>query len=79
MEPILKDRSEVLISSIPYIFSKPRPGDIIAFWNFNKVFIKRVKKEKQGNYLVEGDNVIDTLRIGWITKKDIIGKVIFKL
>lgn len=79
MEPIFKEGSEILVSFVPFFFAKPKTGDIIAFWHFDKVLVKRVKKAKQSRYLVEGENVSDSLKIGWIEKKDIIGKVIFKL
>lgn len=76
MEPTLKNGSEVLASSIPYIFSEPKVGDIVAFKKDDKVFIKRIKKRKDDNYYLMGDNEKDSLKIGWISKKDIIGKVI---
>ncbi len=79
MEPTIKEGKEVLISSIPYFFLKPKTGDIAAFNYLNKVLIKRIKKVKSENYLMEGDNLSDSLKIGWIAKKDIIGKVIYKL
>lgn len=79
MEPQIKDKDKVLVSSIPYFFSKPKEGDVVAFWYFDKVLIKKIKVAKKLRYLAEGENVSDSLRIGWIEKKDIIGKVIYKL
>lgn len=79
MSPKIAEGGEVLVSSIPYFFSRPRIGDIIAFWHFDKVIIKRIKKVREGHFLLEGDNVSDSLKIGWIRKNDIIGKVIHKL
>lgn len=79
MQPKLTEGSEVLVSSIPYIFFKPRVKDIVAFDYLNKILIKRVIKIKHDQFLVEGDNMADSLRIGWIGKKDIIGKIIYKL
>ncbi|HZQ30035.1 MAG TPA: S26 family signal peptidase [Patescibacteria group bacterium] len=79
MQPKLREGSEVLVSSLPYVFSKPKIKDMVAFKYLNKVLIKRVIKTKGNQFLVEGDNIADSLRIGWIGKKDIIGKVIHTL
>lgn len=79
MSPKIPAGSEVFVSSIPYLFASPKEGDIVAFWHFDKILIKRIKKEKNLQYLVEGDNLSDSLTIGWIKKSDIIGKVIYKL
>lgn len=79
MSPNIKEGKEVLVSSIPYIFSKPKSGDVVAFWHFDKLLIKRIKRVKSSHYLVEGDNENDSLKIGWKEKRDIIGKVIYIL
>lgn len=79
MEPFILAGSNVLVSNIPFIISKPKIGDIIAFQKENKVFIKRVVKISGGKYFVKGDNSKDSLKIGWIDKKGIVGKVIGKI
>ena len=79
MSPKILQGSEVLVSSLPYLLFEPEVGDIVAFRHFDKVMIKRIKKAQKGNFLLEGDNVSDSLKIGWKMKKDIIGKVIFVL
>lgn len=79
MSPKIPEGSEVLISSIPFLFSKPKISDVVAFQYFDKVLVKRIKKNRRSKYLVEGDNMKDSLRIGWIGKSDIIGKVIYVL
>lgn len=79
MSPKISEGKEVLVSSLPFLFFEPRIGDIVAFWHFNKVLIKRIKSAKRNQYLLEGDNVSDSLRIGWKSKKDIIGKVVYVL
>lgn len=79
MRPNINEGSEVLVSSLPYIFSNPKVEEVVAFNYLNKILIKRVVKIKGNQLLVEGDNLADSLRIGWIDKKDIIGKVIYKL
>lgn len=83
MMPTLKPGREILVSSIPYFFSKPRVGDIIAF-SFarrdlanNKPLVKRIKDMKEGKYLVKGDNKEDSREYGWIKRKNILGKVIY--
>lgn len=89
MEPFLKNGQTVLASSIPFLFSKLKSGDIVVFKYKNKVFIKRIAKVKPtftkvsvGKYFLEGDNRKDSLdskKIGWIDRKDIIGKVVYKI
>ena len=82
MEPILKTGHAVLVSSIPYLFIKPKIDDTIAFKKENKIFIKRIAKINREKYFVKGDNIRDSLdsrKVGWILKKEIVGKVIFKL
>lgn len=79
MNPQFFQGSEILVSSIPYFFSSPKVNDIVAFRYVNKVLVKRIKKLKSGHFLVQGDNLSDSLKVGWIKKDDIIGKVIYKL
>lgn len=83
MIPIIQDGQNVLVSNIPYLFSKPKIGDIVAFRPVNEIFIKRIAKINQSaegeKYFVKGDNKMDSLdsrKLGWIEKKEIIGKVI---
>ncbi len=85
MEPALLNGGIVFVSSIPYLFSKPKVGDIVAFKIDNKVLIKRIMKINPSpssgeKYFVKGDNKSDSLdskSIGLINKKDILGKVWF--
>ena len=85
MEPNISQGQTVLVSSIPYFFSKPKVGDIVSFKKTGKVFIKRISgtdpSDDGEKYFVGGDNKKDSMdsrRFGWILKKDIIGKVILK-
>lgn len=83
MEPALKNNQEVLISGLPYLFSKPKVGDIIAFTfarsDLAKLAVKRIKKINGSKYLTEGDNKNDSREFGWIERKNIIGKVVYVL
>jgi len=79
MEPTIQNGQTVLVSSIPYFFSKPKIGDVVAFKKDNKVLIKRIGKIDGKKYFVSGDNKEDSMdsrKFGWLTKKDILGKVI---
>lgn len=77
MTPTIINGSEVLVSDIPYLFSKPKIGDIIAFNKEKKVLIKRITKIKDKKYFVAGDNLKDSIN-GWINKKNVLGKLITK-
>lgn len=83
MEPTLKAGYTVLVSSIPFLFSKPKVGDVIAFKTNRKIYIKRIAKVNPSadgeKYFVKGDNNTDSLdsqKIGWIDRGEIVGKVI---
>lgn len=77
MMPTIKNGSEILISNIPYLFSKPKIGDIIAFNKEGKILIKRITKIKDNEYFVSGDNASDSIN-GWINKENVLGKLITK-
>ncbi|MBI2031530.1 MAG: S26 family signal peptidase [Candidatus Levybacteria bacterium] len=82
MGTLLKENQSVLVSSLPFIFFKPRIRDVVIFKFNNKFYIKRIMKKKGDKYFLRGDNRRDSLdskKIGWVDKKDIIGKVIFKI
>ncbi len=82
MEPNLLNNQTVLASSIPFIFSKPKNGDLVVFKVDNRIYVKRVKEIKNQKFFLIGDNKKDSLdskKFGWIAKKDIIGKVIHKI
>lgn len=81
MAPTLQPNTSILVSPIPYFFVTPKVGDIIALKtkNSQKTLIKRIAKIEQDKYFVAGDNENDSLdsrSLGWITKKDILGKII---
>lgn len=75
MQPYLHEGQYVLVAT----FLGFKMGDVVVFKQSSKVFIKRITKVNKDTYLVEGDNKNDSLHIGKILKRDIIGKVIFKI
>lgn len=79
MRPTFYAGDIVLVSRLPYVFQNPKIGDIIVFKNNGKQIIKRIVKIKDGKYVVSGDNTRDSKNFPPIEKKDILGKVIFKI
>lgn len=82
MKPTILQGQTVLVSKIPYLFSKPKVGDIVAFKKEEKIFIKRVVKIDNEKHFVKGDNKKDSMdsrRFGWIERREIVGKVIYRL
>jgi signal peptidase I len=79
MEPTILDGQSILASSITFLFSKLKTGDIVVFESKNKLIVKRVKEIKGNLILVGGDNSSDSKDFGWIGIKEIKGKVIAKL
>ena len=82
MEPFLKENENVLVSSLPFLFSEPQAGDVVVFERLKKVYVKRIKNKIDNNYFLIGDNKNDSedsRKFGLIPKKDIKGKVIIKL
>lgn len=82
MEPTLTPGQIVLGSSLFYFFVQPAVGDLVLFRYNGKIFVKRVEKINVEKYSITGDNKNDSLdsrKIGWITKKEILGKVLYAL
>lgn len=80
MEPVLKNGSTVIASSLPYLFRKPKINDIIVIKHpkSKKILVKRLIKIEKSEYFVAGDNRLDSIdskNFGLVRKKDIIGKV----
>lgn len=81
MLPHFEPGDHVLVSNILYLFFDPKVGDVVVFKNDNKlpVMVKRISKISNTKLFVEGDNKNDSLNPGVLSKKDIIGKVLFRI
>lgn len=80
MEPAFKHNQIVITSSIPFFFRKPRIGDVVVLLH-KRYIIKRIAKVEENRIFVTGDNrkeSTDSRDFGWITKEEVVGKVIFK-
>ena len=82
MAPTFSEDDNVLVSSLPLMFGKPKKGDVVVFEKYNRFYIKRIKKIKDEKYFLVGDNKKDSQdsrRFGSVTRKQIKGKVLFKI
>jgi len=77
MEPEITNGSFFIASGVPYKFTNPKIGDLIIFKNQNKTIVKKIIKIEKKNYVIAGQNLSDSMKFEPITKKDILGKVIF--
>lgn len=82
MFPMFKTGDEAI--AVSFFFQKLKVGDVIIFKHSTPPFvlIKRIIKISNNKFWVEGDNKkesIDSRKFGFISKKDIIGKVVFKI
>lgn len=82
MSPLLRSGATVLVNRWSYLFKKPKVGDVVAAFDprDGKVLIKRIIEVKNNQFFIIGDNrkdSIDSRTFGSITKKDLVGKVIF--
>lgn len=77
--PYLNPDDRVFVSSIPYFFSRPKKGDIVLFENNGKMLVKRIDEILNNRFRLEGDNKRDSLKVGWIERKDIKGKFVCKI
>ena len=85
MNPTFKAGDVVLVNGLSYILSKPKIGDLVVLKR-EKYMIKRITKinpSVDGNkFFVIGDNrkeSTDSRKFGWIKRKEIVGKVMFKI
>lgn len=81
MNPTFIDGDMVLVNRLAYFFKKPKAKDIVVI-KWKNYIIKRIKAINGEKIFVIGDNKkesTDSREFGWIERKDIVGKVIFKL
>lgn len=82
MSPTFSQEDSVLVSSIPFLFGKPKIGDIVVFEKYNRLYVKRIQTIDNEKYFLVGDNKNDSQdsrRFGSVEQKQIRGKVIKKL
>ncbi|MDP2585569.1 MAG: nickel-type superoxide dismutase maturation protease [Candidatus Levybacteria bacterium] len=81
MIPAFKAGDTILVNRLAYFLSKPKVGNAVVLKR-GKFIIKRIAKVEGNKIFVIGDNKkesTDSRNFGWINKKDIVGKVIFKI
>lgn len=82
MNPFLLDSDQIIVLSHPWYRPKANDVVIVRLEKKPNVFCKRIKRVRGEEIWIEGDNNADSYdskRIGFISKKKIIGKMIFKL
>ena len=82
MTPTYSENDNVIASSLPFLFNKPKMGDVVVFEKYNRMYIKRIGEITDEKYFLVGDNKSDSFdsrRFGSVTKKQIKGKVIRKI
>lgn len=82
MSPKFSEGDNVLVSSIPFMFGKPKKGDVVVFEKYHRLYIKRIGIIKDEKYSLVGDNKkdsFDSRRFGSVSRKQIKGKVILKI
>lgn len=82
MSPTFSEEDSVLVSSFPFLFVRPKKGDVVVFEKYNRLYIKRIGKIKEEKYFLVGDNKKDSQdsrRFGLVKREQIKGKVIRKI
>lgn len=81
MFPTFREDDAVLVNRLSYFLSKPKIGDLIVLKR-GQYMIKRIEKIRENEFFVVGDNKkesTDSREFGWVSKKEIVGKVILKI
>ena len=80
MQPFLNEGDRVVVFRWAYFLSQPKKGEVVVFHGSEgKTYVKRITAVKAKNeFVVEGDNKVDSKRVCLVGKKSIIGKVVFK-
>jgi len=76
MEPSIKEGSYIVVNCW---YSKVEAKDIVVLMSSGMIMVKRVGRTNGSRVFVVGDNresSIDSRQLGWIDKKDILGKLI---
>lgn len=79
MTPSFIPGNIVTASAIPYLFSKPKIGDVVLFKHDGKIMLKRIREIENNKLSLKGDNKKDSLDPGFIFTKNVWGKVMFKI
>ncbi len=77
MSPYLNDRDLILVQRI----NKYRVGDVVGFKLNDKIFIKRIHEIKNHQIYVLGDNPdnsLDSRKLGWINRENLVFKLLFR-
>lgn len=83
MIPLLKPNDQILVSKLSSIHD----GDIVVCKNphndpLRSYIVKKISQIKDGKVYLEGINKnesVDSRTFGWIQRKSVIGKMIYKL
>lgn len=84
MVPLFYPNNTVLVHRFAYIFTDPKVGDVVIIRSpiDKKYLLKEIDTIEKGKYFVLGKNKeksVDSRKFGWITKREIVGKVILRI
>lgn len=80
MQPNLNEGDRVVVFNWAYLFSKPKADDVVVFrGNDHKTYVKRITTAAAKNeFVVEGDNRADSMKLPPVRRSAIIGRVVRK-